>query len=744
MVLLLGGLGIQSAQASGDFGCSATWSLKRDQLDGCNNMPFLSPANDSRVNLRLLLADQGLAALPAKPGPDADEDVGYGLVPFSLDSLASVADATATDSGTDATGDGTAVVETPGGTTPPDPDAAALADLAKQIGVTPDAAQPAAGDGSSDSSTVFASGEGSRCASNSNKTARVFLEQLVHSTDLPDAERQALARSRLALLGSCTWDQTQQAALQPAGILSPLGKQFAGYLQGAMAFYAGDFPAASRAFAALADSSQPWLKETAGYMAARTLLNQAQANAFDDMGYAKLENVDKPTLEAAGKAFDAYLQAYPTGLYTASAQGLLRRVYWLGGDQQKLAAEYAKLLAKPGDDDLDGLVQETDNKLLVTQHSADVTDPTLLAVMDLMWMRNKGVTDDGGPAVSLATLQQDKTRFISQPALYGYLVAAYHFYVEQDPDKTLQALTDAVPTAAPNYLEFSRQTLRGFALEQKNDWAGAQQLWLQLIPLAQQPLQRAQLELALAMNYERSGKLATVFAPDSPIKTPEIREILLRFLAGQDLLRQQAKAAGVDPTEQDTALYTLLYKDLSRGDYRDFGTDLALLPAAKPAQPTPDQANSDRPSLSLFQWDGSAAESHYTCPSIKDIAATLKQNASSPQGLNCLGEFILRNDLDSYFLDHPPQAEELGGTPSQFAGSVYSRLDGYMKVMADTKAARNDRAYALYRAINCFAPSQFNSCGPQDIPTDQRKQWFQTLKSRYGNTVWAQSLKYYW
>jgi hypothetical protein len=741
MVLLLSGIGIQAAQASGDFGCSLSWSLKRDQLDACNSLPFLSPANDSRVNLRLLLADQGLEPLPDQPVSQFDEQMGYGLVPFSIDRLSGPQDGAPTGDSADGTTDGTTVVETPAAPSAADAAAAALADLAKQIGVTPEATGTATAD---TAANLFASGEGSRCASNDDATARTFLEQLVASTELPDAERKALARGRLALLGACTWDQAQQAAIAPQGVQSPLGKQFADYLQGAMAFYAGDFPAATRAFTGLAGSGQAWLKETAGYMAARTLLNQAQANSFDDMGYPKLENVDQPTLDAAEKAFDQYLQAYPSGLYAGSAQGLLRRVAWLRGDRTKLAAEYAALLARPNTPPqslpLDALVQEADNKLLTQVAPADVTDPHLLAVLDLMQMRHRDPGADG-TAFALADLQAQKPRFISDPTLYGYLVSAFHFYVEADADKTLQGLPDALPTAAPDYLEFSRQTLRGFALEAKGDWAGAQDLWLKLMPLVQQqPLQRAQLDLALAMNYERSGRLATVFAPDSPIQTPQIRQILLRNLAGPALLRQQAKAARAPETEQDTALFTLLYKDLLRGHYRDFGSDLALLPDPLPEKPSVpwDQ------SLSLFHWDGKTAESDYTCPSIRDIAATLQRSAGSPEGLNCLGEFILRNGLDSYSLDHQPDAQDLGGTATEFPGKIYSRLDGYMQVIGDSKASRNDRAYALYRAINCFAPSQNNGCGPQDIPTAQRKQWFQTLKSRYPNTSWAKTLKYYW
>ncbi len=49
--------------------------------------------------------------------------------------------------------------------------------------------------------------------------------------------------------------------------------------------------------------------------------------------------------------------------------------------------------------------------------------------------------------------------------------------------------------------------------------------------------------------------------------------------------------------------------------------------------------------------------------------------------------------------------------------------------MANTHAPADDRAYALYRAINCYAPSGYNECGSADVPKSTRKQWFNTLKA---------------
>ncbi len=70
------------AQASSDDICSPTWKLYANQLDNCSNLPFLSPGNDSRVNLRLLLADQGSLPLTPRPLIQDELGMGYGPVPF--------------------------------------------------------------------------------------------------------------------------------------------------------------------------------------------------------------------------------------------------------------------------------------------------------------------------------------------------------------------------------------------------------------------------------------------------------------------------------------------------------------------------------------------------------------------------------------------------------------------------------------------------------------------------------------
>jgi hypothetical protein len=135
----------------------------------------------------------------------------------------------------------------------------------------------------------------------------------------------------------------------------------------------------------------------------------------------------------------------------------------------------------------------------------------------------------------------------------------------------------------------------------------------------------------------------------------------------------------------------------------------------------------------------------YPCPELKTVAAQLAANVRNAKALNCLGEFVRLHELEAVAIDQPLEEDQLGAGPSQFEGTAFSRLDGYITVISDQKAPTVDKAYALYRAISCFALSGNDHCGGhQDVPQQQRKAWFQTLKTRYAATPWAKDLKYYW
>ena len=702
------------AQASSDDTCYPDWRVSRDRLDTCSNQPFLSPGNDSRVNLRLLLADKQVAPLAPDALNDDDLSQGFGPVPFPVYRLNRAANGETEPDSDGADDSSTAELDT----------------LLTPLGIKRTEYTTAG--------QAYLDGEGSRCRSNDDDSATAFIRQVVKA-DMPTAERQLLAKARLQLLVTCTWDGPVVA--EP--IESSNGRMLRTYLQAAADFYSGRFSEAERGFAAASGSELSWLKETAQYMSARTLLNQAQAEAFDQYNMPQLEHVDKPALSAAEKGFMGYLETYPQGDYAMSARGLLRRVHWLADDFDKLSEDFAWQMTEATDAQrnvsLDALVEEADLKLLMVW-GGSIKDPMMQVVTDLRSMRASTP-----PRLTREDLDAQKATFADRPEVFEYLQAAFALYVEHQPDNALKHLPQEVPSSL-DYFAFSQQTLRALAMEAKNDWKNAEALWLQLLPLAKLPLQRDQLELALAMNYERSGQVAKVFASDSPISAKQVRYILLRNIAGPELLRQQIAQAG-DPLERQTAQFVLLYKDLLHSQFATFADDFKHLPA----QVSEDKLGtslgyvySSGQALTLFQWNGDKAESGYACPTIAQTAATLQNDAKNPQGLNCLGEFILRNSLDGMPLEQARAAGSLGSTASQFQGETFSRLDGYKQVIGDAKAPKNDKAYALFRAINCYAPAGYNSCGGKDVEPAVRKAWFRQLKTGFADTEWGKSLQYYW
>jgi hypothetical protein len=685
------------ARASGDFECSPGLKLNHSALTGCDNMVVLQPGNDTRVNLTLLLLDREARTPVRKPGDQ-----------------------------------------------PPAPPTAFFEWGRFQDVMFPKPKQPDTGDGS------YAQGEGSRCLSNA-AGAEAFEAAVNAAAKVPGGERTDLIAARRGLQPSCTGASGGTAAIADVvgRMKSPGGKAFAHYLQGAQAFYAGDYDVAAAQFSALRTADQPWLRETARYMLGRVEVNRAQIDAFDEYGSRKdATKIDAQIIARAEVGLRDYVREYPKGLYTVSARGLLRRVYWLSGNTSKLAAEYAALFALPpaerGIDD-GALAEEMDNKLLPELKTADTRDPILLAVLDLSRMRSaEDGSSEGGSAapITIAELEAQRSSFSSDPALFEYLLAAHAYYVTKQPGAVLRLLPDAARQGSFSHLQFSRQTLRGMALEAVKD-RNARGFWLEVLPGAKQPFQRSTVELALAMHDERGGALDRLFEPGSPIHDPEIRETLLVNVAGPALLRRQAKDVGAPQHEREVALFTLLYKEVSRGAYRDFLADQALVPAGAPTDGSyQDLLSAEHPSVGVFRQASGTKD--YGCPSLKEVAGLLASDPHASKARLCLAEFMRVNGFDNFMLDGQPPKDQLGGTVSLFPGPVFSRLELYKAIIADPAAPGPDKAYALYRAVNCYGPSGNNTCGGVEVPTAGRKAWFLRLKKDYPTSHWAQDQRYFW
>lgn len=649
--------------ASGDFGCEAPrGTIFFLNYQSCNSVPFLSPSNDSRLNLELLLIDAGAltGSLNATPTPDYPimKDFVSLRVPFDMNSwqLSEPGSRSATDSS-----------------------------RANTTG-----------------SVDHAQGEGSRCDSAANGL-EAFKDAVSAAAGLSKEDTAILIEVRSNLIVGCS-ATTPPNLKPPNGLSSALARNFAAYIAGANAFYAGDFAAARKNFDSIKNSMNPWLNETSRYMVGRTLLNGAQSSAFGEWGELKLANVDKVSLNGAEEAFNSYLHNFPRGMYAASARGLLRRVYWLGGNQTHLAEAFDRALTDSEKDanntTILDLVQEADTKLLASVQGDQIKSPRFLAVIDLMRMRSEG-PQAGAPntnaSLKLAELEAQKHRFASNPALYDYLLAAFHLYVDDKPAEAM-ALLPSAPNAPLTYFAFSQQTLRMLALEAGKQYDNERNLVLEMLPLAKLPLELEQLQLALARIEVLSGHTDRIFASDSPIREMAIRTIVVEYTAGAEMLRQRIKDPKEDPDVVNAALYSLLYKELTGDKYQAFQTDLALMPPHPPDLLTP------------FVATREGKATGYQCPSLREVAATLQRNGNDARSLNCVAELVRRQGVH-YGQDAAPPETDLGGDGSLFPVTNYSRLDGYMKVIANRQAERDARAYALYRAVRCYAPSGNNDCG---------------------------------
>jgi hypothetical protein len=692
-----------AAQACGGGGGPPAqhWSLDHKSYAGGAGLPFLSPGNDSRINLQLLTLDARSLTLPPGAPPETSKDVDAASI-FTIADLSSACGR----------------VPAPG-VAPPDPSAALPA---------------------------LADGEGSRCLSlEAGKNA--FIEAAQAEKTLSEAERSALTAARTRMSATCDDKASPAASEDPlAGVQKPSAgaRDFAAYLVAAQQFYDGAFDEARAGFEGLAKAQNAWLRESARYMVARTLLNKAQKGAFADFdGVPEPKVTDRASLDAAEAAFKSYLADYPAGRYAASARGLQRRIYWLAGDKARLAADYGARIKRasdsPADPDIPALAQEIDLKYLGDGKAAaaEGVDANLLAVADLMRMRRDG---DKPAPFSAADLDAEALRFAGNEPLLAFLKAARAYYVDGDPSTALRLLGAAPAASSPrSWLAFSNEMLRGQALLASARFSEAAEQFARLRPLASQPWQKEAVEVGLAMAWERAGAANKIFLPETRISAPPVRAIVLRHVAGPILLRMAIDSPSALPAERRLARFVLLFKEATRAQYAGFLKDYS------PEALEKDDAGADpqemTPKSTLFNWAGSAES--YSCPALKSVIEELAADPRSPYGLLCLGDFARISDLDDFEYDRPAPTE-LGGSRSIFPGEKFSRGEIYKKLIADPKTPDREKAYALFRAVNCYAPVGNNGCGGKDVDLRQRKAWRDQLKARYGATPWAKSLKYYW
>jgi hypothetical protein len=297
--------------------------------------------------------------------------------------------------------------------------------------------------------------------------------------------------------------------------------------------------------------------------------------------------------------------------------------------------------------------------------------------------------------------------------------------------------------------------LRGFALEALGD-RNARGFWLSLLPGATQPYQRATLELAIFKHDQKAGAVGRLLETGSPILHPLIRQKVIEDDAGPDLLRAQARA-GATPQQRSVALYLLLANELHHGWYREFLADQQMVgPRPQPKadeclgcawsvadyEPTYREALS-LPPLHVFASGGSS--DLRACPDIRSTATSLAADPAAIRPRLCLAEFIRRKGFDGWSDHYDTKLERnVARSRNGFPGRPIERMAIYQAVIASPVASAEDKAFALNRAIRCYQPAGYNSCGGEDVEKPVRKAWYDLLRKQYAATPWAKELKYYW
>lgn len=698
---LLGSSGV--AWACSDSSCYPTWTLLGSG-DSCEGRGFMTPGNDTRINLLFLLRDRAGPEDASRPYPKGSYDTaGFGEVFL-------------------------------------DPSAQQSAYYA--VSEITDGEQAA-------DTGLYA---GTRCAGLA-AASRGLAAAMLANKALPAAERTALASARSASEITCSSgnDGVPRAGLAAwPTVSSQPGREFLGYMTAADAFYAGQWDQARAALAPLAKASDPWVRETGAYLAIRVEYAAAQASAIGEYGDFEHSKVDRAAVRRGLLANAAYLKGWPSGRYAASAQGLVRRGLWLAGDYPALAREYERVLTTidPGTAAASDLVFEVDNKWLFNPDAKGVSPQgtMLLAVQDLQQMRmfeTYGSDKPNPPELTEAELIAQAPAFAAQPELFSFLQATHAFYIGKNPRRVLSLVPDDAKRASYTNLGFSRQVLRGQALAATKDRNEAG-FWLDLLGGAKGQWQRPTAELGLAMSWERSGKLGSVFAKGSPIHESMIRRQLILNSAAPDMLRSNAADSTRPLYERDLAVFTLLHKDLARGDYAAFAKDQALV-RAKAGTDGYMYYLPDQESLPLGLFTKGKWSDGYACPALAQTAKALAANPQAVAPRLCLGDFWRLNGFDQIDVgDTPRKADELGGFADLFPGKPMPRSAIYASVIADPKVTGPDKAYALYRAVMCYAPSGYNGCGGKDVPKSQRKAWYDQLKATYPTSPWAKKLRYFW
>lgn len=582
-----------------------------------------------------------------------------------------------------------------------------------------------------------------RHVSNNMGSASQFFAALLADTSLTVEQRQALAQARMGLLSGATREQIDASLTtlpEDSG-----AQRYKTYLIAAANFYAGDYVNAEQAFAQLAKSDRPWLAETAQYMLMRTALNKSSQNSVGEYGDFDIARINHQDAAQAQTQAQAYLQRWPQGQYADSTRGMLRRINWYLQAWPQLAGLYEQAFETSANaQQLRETVTEYDNVYGMQFYEQSVIEafPDAPRVSYIELLRALRLNSDKKPTLTQAQLDASKPVFDQSQHMPLWRNLQLNLWMAAGNYAAIvQAVTPAQQLSVHDTLAFSEQVLYGEALMGQKNWTAARDFWQQLLNVSKDNEQQQYVQAKLAATLVYSGDSAAIFAPGSAVTNLRFRSQVLKTQATPELLRQQA-IHGPNNEERTIALHTLLVRDLTENRFADWLNDRKLARAI--SQPVVGTAFDDV-NLSVFDWNGDAAQAGYTCRSLNETVTVLSRKADDAHALNCLGEFFrtTQTHVDLWKNSSGNDVLEVAITRQEPFGQ-FDRQRYYQQVIASPTAEVEDKSFALYRAIMCYSPSGYNECGGEEVDKSQRKDWFTQLKTQYPGSPWAQKLKYYW
>ncbi|MBD3842787.1 MAG: hypothetical protein IE909_13065, partial [Campylobacterales bacterium] len=368
----------------------------------------------------------------------------------------------------------------------------------------------------------------------------------------------------------------------------------------------------------------------------------------------------------------------------------------------------------------------------------NLKDPFFLTIYNLMNMRDYK-TEHYQP-ITWSQLNAQKDFFKTQPELFNYLRAIHLFFIQNKPQDALNYLPKP-NTKNTNYLQLSQTFLKGQILEKLGQNQTAEEYWTNQLAQARTLYQKGLFETALSKHLNIKQDYSAFIGKQAKISQPNLQRQFITQQANIDSLDKiiQSNQSTVD--QKQAAIHTLLSKSLVHQRFDLFQQKYSYLPKNAneyKGYSSEKEHLKNKPVFANFIWNGSKITAQLKCDNLLTLTQQLSKLPNDPLLNICLGEFM--RSEQGYSLQQLSYDEQKKPTIS---GKIFARGEIYKDII---KSSRKDdlHAYALYRAIQCYAPSGINDCGGIEVAKNTRKQWYDQIKRDYPTSAWAKSLKYYW